>query len=118
MKLRQMAIGYALSVLMVVPVFAQAATDSQMGGQSSSGMQSMSNNTRTGSPIKTVQNKLIDKGYNVGKVDGIWGSRSAAALKKYQQANGLQATGQLDQQTADTLGLESGEFAAFEAAVG
>jgi len=120
MKFRHIAIGWMLAALMAVPAIASAAGGSQMGNQSmkSSGTQSMSQQTQSVSAIRTVQNKLNAKGYNVGKADGVWGKRSSRALKKYQQANGLQATGRLDQQTADALGIQSGEFAAFEEAVG
>jgi len=39
-------------------------------------------------------------------VDGIWGPDSAAALQRFQQNRQLQVTGQLNQATVATLGLD------------
>ena len=41
-----------------------------------------------------------------GRADGVWGPDSQAALERFQQARGLQVTGQLNQATAATLGLD------------
>ncbi len=46
-----------------------------------------------GSDAKLVQQRLKDLGYYRGRVDGIFGSASVAALKKFQENNGLQADG-------------------------
>jgi peptidoglycan hydrolase-like protein with peptidoglycan-binding domain len=43
-------------------------------------------------------------GYN-GRIDGIWGTDSEAALERFQQQHQLQVTGQLNEATAATLGL-------------
>lgn len=58
--------------------------------------------------VRQVQQKLKDAGYDVGKVDGKWGPRSNAALQKFQEAQGIQSTGQLDQQTLSALGIQGG----------
>ena len=56
--------------------------------------------------IRSVQQNLNDHGYNAGPVDGIMGPRTRAALKEFQQANGLKEDGRLDQQTLAALGVE------------
>jgi peptidoglycan hydrolase-like protein with peptidoglycan-binding domain len=56
--------------------------------------------------VGTVQAKLRQAGAYNGNVDGVWGADSEAALERFQQAHQLQVTGQLNQATAATLGLD------------
>ncbi len=58
--------------------------------------------------VRQLQQALQGKGHDVGGVDGIMGPRTQSALRQYQQAHGMQATGRLDQQTGSSLGLSSG----------
>jgi len=53
--------------------------------------------------IAAAQQRLKDRGYYAGPVDGAMGPRTAAALRAYQRDHGLHATGQLDAQTASAL---------------
>jgi len=53
--------------------------------------------------IAAAQQRLKDRGYYGGPVDGVMGPRTAAALRAYQRDRGLSATGQLDSQTASAL---------------
>ena len=46
-----------------------------------------------GSAVKSMQEKLILLGYLSGSADGIFGSGTLAAVKKYQQLNSLEADG-------------------------
>ena len=55
--------------------------------------------------IKQAQNRLKELGYNPGPVDGIWGKKTEAAIKKFQQEKNLQVTGELDEKTREKLGL-------------
>ena len=41
-----------------------------------------------------------------GAVDGIWGAGTQAAIERFQQGRGLQATGQVNPATAQALGLD------------
>jgi peptidoglycan hydrolase-like protein with peptidoglycan-binding domain len=50
-----------------------------------------------------MQQALRDKGYDPGPIDGVMGSKTASALKKYQQAENLNVTGQMDAKTAAKL---------------
>ena len=45
----------------------------------------------------------IRKSYNVGTPDGAAGPKTAKALREFQQAQGLPATGKLDTATAGAL---------------
>ena len=58
--------------------------------------------------VQDVQNRLRQAGVYSGQIDGIWGTDSQAALERYQQSHQLQVTGQLNQATAATLGLDQG----------
>lgn len=53
--------------------------------------------------VAQVQKALNDAAYNAGKPDGIWGKRSAKALKKFQQDRGIDTTGRMDTATMSKL---------------
>ena len=54
---------------------------------------------------KQIQQALKDKGHDPGRIDGIMGSKTRAALRDFQKENGLQASGTLDDETASALGV-------------
>jgi peptidoglycan hydrolase-like protein with peptidoglycan-binding domain len=66
--------------------------------------------------VQTVQDRLRQSGVYAGRIDGIWGVDSEAALERFQQAHQLQVTGQLNQATAATLGLDPNTLIAIPAA--
>jgi peptidoglycan hydrolase-like protein with peptidoglycan-binding domain len=82
----------------------QAAT--QQKGQKSGAQMSQSPEL-----IKQAQEKLSAAGHDAGPADGIMGPRTQKALKDFQQAKNLEASGQLDQKTLSALGV-SGEASA------
>lgn len=55
--------------------------------------------------VIAVQKALKDRGYSIGSIDGKWGNRSRRELKRFQQDNGLQATGEFNRKTLKKLGL-------------
>jgi spore cortex-lytic enzyme len=55
-----------------------------------------------------VQSKLKTWGYYTGTVDGIYGSKTIAAVKKFQQANGLVADGIAGPKTLAKMGITLG----------
>lgn len=59
----------------------------------------------SGAQVKTLQTKLNNWGYDVGTVDGIFGSKTQAAVKRFQQKNGLVADGIVGAKTAAALGM-------------
>ena len=120
MNLRQLLFRCALSAVAAFPVFVQAASSPQMmtsQTQKSSSTKSIPNNARSLPAIKEIQDLLNRKGYKVGKVDGIWNPLTQKELKKFQKDKGLNVTGKLNQKTADKLGLNDNEFAAFKDAM-
>jgi len=54
--------------------------------------------------IKNLQTMLDQQGFSAGEVDGLWGPNTAAALRRFQAAKGLQASGRFDQATLAALG--------------
>ncbi len=59
----------------------------------------------TTSQVKTVQQKLKNWGYYKGTVDGIYGSKTKAAVKLFQKKNGLAVDGIVGKKTASALGM-------------
>ena len=55
--------------------------------------------------VASAQEKLKRLGYYEGTVDGQPGSQTAAAIRRYQLAENLKVTGELNSQTARSLGL-------------
>lgn len=62
--------------------------------------------------VMAVQQRLKQTGAYGGPTDGVWGPESAAALEQFQRAHGLQVTGQLNQATVATLGLNPADLLA------
>lgn len=59
-----------------------------------------------GSPVvRSAQQALNARGYNVGVVDGVSGPSTEAAVRDFQRAQGLAETGSLDQPTLSALGV-------------
>jgi hypothetical protein len=54
--------------------------------------------------VRAVQTKLKAGGFYFGEVDGAFSSELSAAMTRYQIRNGLQVTGQLDEETGKALG--------------
>jgi carboxyl-terminal processing protease len=56
--------------------------------------------------IRRAQEALKGKGFDPGEISGRMHARTQEALRKFQTANDLPATGVLDQKTADKLGIK------------
>ena len=65
------------------------------------------NRGSTGSVVSEIQQKLKDWGYYSADVDGIYGSRTEAAVLLFQQKNGLAADGKAGAETLAALGISS-----------
>ena len=57
------------------------------------------------STVRNVQQALNAKGFYAGPADGQWGPSTEIALKQFQTAQGLPATGVLDTRTMNALGV-------------
>ncbi|WP_333461829.1 peptidoglycan-binding domain-containing protein [Microcoleus sp. herbarium7] len=57
-----------------------------------------------GSKVKTLQVRLEMQGYDPGPIDGIFGARTATAVKSFQEYKGLTADGVVDEITWKAIG--------------
>lgn len=55
--------------------------------------------------VRKMQQALSDRGHYRGRVDGIMGLRTRESIRAFQRAENLLATGQIDPQTAQKLGI-------------
>ncbi len=62
-----------------------------------------------GSEVKDLQKRLTQIGYQVGKVDGVYGKATTAAVKRFQKSRGLKADGVAGKKTIDELMRLTGE---------
>jgi len=53
--------------------------------------------------IKQIQQMLKNKGFDPGEIDGIWGRKTIAAVKKFQIKNGLEDDGIVGPNTTQAL---------------
>ncbi len=61
----------------------------------------------TGEEVKSIQTKLKSWGYYDGDVDGIYGSKTFNAVKKFQKKNNLKVDGIVGDETLKALGINS-----------
>ncbi len=99
MKKRYLAALLSCAALVAVPAYAEQ----QGAGQ---GTQSMSIAELSTDTIKDVQQRLNDRGYSAGGVDGVWGPSTKSAVRNFQQSQGMEATGDLNMQTLNALGVQ------------
>lgn len=61
-----------------------------------------------GDEVRRIQQKLKSMGYYTGSVDGIYGSQTKNAVRKFQRDNGLTVDGIAGPKTLSYLGITSG----------
>jgi peptidoglycan hydrolase-like protein with peptidoglycan-binding domain len=101
----------ASALLLTLGVSARAAEEKQAPPAKEEKMGQVEKKPETGKMAtgrednRQVQEALKAKGNDPGPIDGRMGPKTRAALKEFQQASGLKATGQLDKETAEKLGV-------------
>jgi hyperosmotically inducible periplasmic protein len=58
--------------------------------------------------VRAAQEKLKEKGYDPGPIDGIWGPRTAKAVSEFQRKENLTMTSRLDSETLGKLDVGVG----------
>ena len=106
-----------IGAIIAVAVFASAAyaqqnrssqdEAQQNAASSQQNKQEQTASAQNAETVRKVQEALNEKGYNVGPVDGKWGTKSKQAMKKFQKSEGIQANGKIDTQTLAKLGVSS-----------
>lgn len=89
----------AIIALSTLPAASQADRATAIGRLDMAGLPDLDRNN-----IRSVQRALAAKGFDPGPVDGIMGSMTRAAVRKFQDRYGMKATGQIDNQTLFALG--------------
>ncbi len=56
--------------------------------------------------VRELQQALNEAGHDID-VDGIWGPETQSALREFQQEQGMEATGEPDEQTLAMLGVDA-----------
>jgi peptidoglycan hydrolase-like protein with peptidoglycan-binding domain len=119
MKVRNLAALLALSSVAVLPACSWLGIDDNNRQTSRAAPASQSYAaapaSQTSAPeltpdmIRSVQQNLQQGGLYHGRVDGVWGPSTQAAVRSYQQQHNMNATGQLDQATLSAMNLAPGQ---------
>jgi peptidoglycan hydrolase-like protein with peptidoglycan-binding domain len=118
-KVRNLGLLLALSSVAALPACSWFGGDSGSRQTSSvapsytppppSPQQAEARQAVTPDTIRQVQQALQQQNMYRGQVDGVWGPRTQAAVRAYQQKNNLGSSGQLDQQTLASLNVGGGQ---------
>ena len=69
----------------------------------------------SGGTVKEIQTKLKNWGYYSGAIDGVYGSQTEAAVRHFQEKNGLTVDGKAGPKTLAALGIQSATAAQSDA---
>ena len=101
--LRRRVLSLLLAVVLLGSIGTIAAV--QSGDNSVSTLSTMGSR---GDEVRRIQQKLKSMGYYTGSVDGIYGTQTQSAVKKFQRDNGLDVDGIAGPKTLSYLGISSG----------
>lgn len=59
-----------------------------------------------GASVRTLQNQLRAQGFNPGTADGVFGAKTAAAVRRFQEAKGLEVDAKVGRNTQRALTAE------------
>ena len=93
MKRSRKGFALLLALVLAISCLGSAAALSKVGS--------------TGSEVRQIQTKLKNWGYYTGAVDGIYGSKTEAAVKYFQRKNGLTVDGIAGKKTLAAMGIAS-----------
>ena len=101
MKRIPLAIAVAASVVAALP----AAAQQNQGGTAPPNREETVPLQLKAAQVAAMQQKLNERGFFAGRVDGLWGPDTSAAVRNFQQKNSLPPSGQLDPGTLQALGI-------------
>jgi len=96
--MKKKIIGSALLILLVVTFVTTLIMQNNQ-------VEALSKYGSRGSEVRTIQDKLKRWGYYTGNVDGIYGTLTVSAVKRFQQKNGLKVDGIAGTQTLNAMGI-------------
>jgi peptidoglycan hydrolase-like protein with peptidoglycan-binding domain len=98
-----------LALAAAMPASAQQSRSNQPSAaqQPSATQQNMQEQNLSKDEIQQVQQALDQKGFKSGQPDGVLGPETKNAIKEFQQKQGWNATGELDNQTLSALGVST-----------
>lgn len=67
-------------------------------------------NKATADEIKQIQKALGQRGFDAGRADGKFGSKTKSAIKSFQSSQGLLVSGDINKVTAERLGVSLSVF--------
>lgn len=104
----QLLVVAALNILVIALAFhwGRLELPAQAGAEA---VQTLSQLGSRGQEVKNIQTRLKKWGYYSGTVDGIYGSQTVAAVKKFQKKHGLRVDGIAGPTTLYAIGLPTGE---------
>ena len=70
-----------------------------------------------GTEVRNIQSRLSAWGYNPGSVDGVYGAKTEAAVKRFQSKHGLAADGIAGPATLAKIGLPTGQSTNYQSNV-
>ena len=92
--------------MMRILIYAPEAMLEKMKNESSESETSSSTIYTDSETVKRVQETLNAKGYDCGTPDGAKGPHTTSVIQQYQNDNGLEATGEIDDALLSSLGIQ------------
>ena len=92
--------GFAILIVLVVTLITTLSLQYNQ-------VEALSKYGSRGEEVRKIQDKLKRWGYYTGNVDGIYGSQTVSAVKKFQQKNGLSVDGIAGPKTLAAMGITS-----------
>lgn len=92
-------------------VGASSSASGTLGGNTTSGTTASgtvySTSNMSADTIRSIQRSLNDRGYRVGRIDGVWNTNTAAEFRRFEQSQGLNASAgtNLNTHTLQNLGI-------------
>lgn len=124
--MKSLLLATVASAALALPAFAQTQpnpptppTQSAPAAQTTQAQSGMQDGTQAIDPktlnrqqVEDVQRALDKMSFGAGRIDGVWGPETEAALQKFQKAKDLSATsnGQIDAETITALQIDPNRF--------
>lgn len=97
----------AMVLAMAVVVLSSLSAEAQapFGAKSVSELDTTAVPSLDGEAIRAVQRALLERKIRPGPIDGVYGPRTAGAIRAFQERYGMEPTSKIDNQLLLALGL-------------